>query len=139
MSNYKRTKIVATLGPATNTKEILKQMILSGVNVCRINFSHANHNDLVNTIALIREIDYELDTHTGILGDLQGPKIRIGNLGSEPIILEKGHLITFTTKEYLGDINKVHINYKEFARDVKVDDKILVDDGKIVFKVVKTI
>ncbi|MGK0286426.1 MAG: pyruvate kinase, partial [Salibacteraceae bacterium] len=94
--------------------------------------------DLVHTIATIREIDRELNTHTGILGDLQGPKIRIGNLYAEPIMLEKGHQMVFTSKPYLGDKDRVHINYESFARDVAVDDKILVDDGKLVFKVVKT-
>ncbi|MFT4754410.1 MAG: pyruvate kinase [Salibacteraceae bacterium] len=138
MKVFKRTKIVATLGPATSSRETLKQMILEGVNVCRINFSHAVHKDLVHTIATIREIDRELNTHTGILGDLQGPKIRIGNLYAEPIMVEKGHQMVFTSKPYLGDKDRVHINYESFARDVAVDDKILVDDGKLVFKVVKT-
>ena len=134
----KRTKIVATLGPATSSRETIKQMILEGVNVTRINFSHANHNDLIETIKTIREVDHEIGTHTGILGDLQGPKIRIGNLHSEPILLEAGHQIIFTTKQYLGDKNKVHINYDMFPRDVNVGDKVLVDDGKIVFKVLQT-
>ena len=134
----KRTKIVATLGPATASRETIKQMILEGVNVTRINFSHAKHEDLIETIKTIREVDHEIGTHTGILGDLQGPKIRIGNLHSEPIMLEAGHQIIFTTNQYLGDKNKVHINYDMFPRDVNVGDKVLVDDGKIVFKVLKT-
>ena len=138
MKALKRTKIVATLGPATNTRETLTQMILEGVNVCRINFSHANHEDLVKTIATVREIDHELGTHTGFLGDLQGPKIRIGNLYSEPIMLEKGNQMTFTSKPYLGDEKKVHINYESFAKDVSVGEKILVDDGKLVFEVKET-
>jgi len=138
MNAPKRTKIVATLGPATSSRETIKQLILEGVNVCRINFSHAVHKDLVETIKTIRELDHELNTHTGILGDLQGPKIRIGNLYSEPIILEKGHQMTFTTKPYLGDIKKVHINYDAFPKDVAIGDKILVDDGKLVFKVIES-
>tara|TARA_R110002050_G_scaffold221441_1_gene357324 strand:- start:124041 stop:125465 length:1425 start_codon:yes stop_codon:yes gene_type:complete len=138
MGTYKRTKIVATLGPATTKKETIKQLILSGVNVCRINFSHAVHADLVGTIQNIRDIDRELGTHTGILGDLQGPKIRIGNLHSEPIMVQPGQQMTFTTKAYLGDHKKVHINYSSFPKDVAIGDKILIDDGKLVFKVVKT-
>ena len=138
MNSYKRTKIVATLGPATSNRETLKQLILEGVNVCRINFSHAVHSDLIETIKTLREIDHELGTHTGILGDLQGPKIRIGNLRSEPIMLEKGHKMVFTTKPFLGDKDKVHINYETFPQDVSVGDKILVDDGKLIFKVVGT-
>lgn len=138
MNAPKRTKIVATLGPATSSRETIKQLILEGVNVCRINFSHAVHKDLVETIKTIRELDHELNTHTGILGDLQGPKIRIGNLYSEPIMLEQGHQMTFTTKPYLGDLNKVHINYDAFPKDVEIGDKILVDDGKLVFKVIES-
>ncbi|MGB0389926.1 MAG: pyruvate kinase [Salibacteraceae bacterium] len=138
MRHFKRTKIVATLGPATSSRETLKQLILEGVNVCRINFSHAVHEDLVKTIATIRELDHELNTHTGLLGDLQGPKIRIGNLHSEPIILEAGDQIKFTTKPLLGNAEKVHINYDSFAKDVSVGEKILVDDGKLVFNVLET-
>ena len=138
MNTLKRTKIVATLGPATSARSTIKQMILEGVNVCRINFSHAVHADLVETIKTIREIDHELGTHTGILGDLQGPKIRIGNLHSEPILLEAGHQIIFTTKAYLGDKDKVHINYQDFPKDVTVGDKVLIDDGKLVFKVISS-
>lgn len=138
MKHFKRTKIVATLGPATSSKETIKQMILEGVNVCRINFSHAVHEDLIGTIATIREIDRELNTHTGILGDLQGPKIRIGNLHSEPIQLSQGQKMVFTSKPFLGNAERVHINYDSFARDVAVGEKILVDDGKLVFKVLET-
>ena len=138
MKSPKRTKIVATLGPATSSKETLKQLILSGVNVCRINFSHGIHKDLAPLVQTIRDIDNELGTHTGILGDLQGPKIRIGNLVSEPIALKAGHKIKFTTKALLGDANKVHINYESFPRDVSVGETILIDDGKLVFKVLET-
>lgn len=138
MSTKKRTKIVATMGPATASRETLKQMILEGVNVCRINFSHGVHEDLVGVVKMIREIDHELGTHTGILGDLQGPKIRIGNLVSEPQILPVKHKIIFTTKPLLGDLNKVHINYEDFPKDVSKGEKILVDDGKIVFEVLET-
>jgi len=138
MKSPKRTKIVATLGPATSDRETLKEMILSGVNVCRINFSHGVHDNLVTVVQTIRDIDHELGTHTGILGDLQGPKIRIGNLVSEPVLLEAGQKITFTTKPLLGDANKVHINYESFPNDVSVGETILVDDGKLVFKVLET-
>lgn len=138
MKHFKRTKIVATLGPATSSREVLKQLIMEGVNVCRINFSHAVHEDLVKTIATIRELDHELNTHTGLLGDLQGPKIRIGNLESEPLMLEPEQRIVFTTRDVVGNKDHVHINYDNFARDVSVGETILVDDGKLVFKVIST-
>lgn len=138
MQLTKRTKIVATLGPATSSKEVLTQMIKEGVNVCRINFSHAVHEDLVKVIQNIRDIDEELGTHTGILGDLQGPKIRIGNLAQEPIPLTENDEIIFTTDDVVGTAEKVHINYAEFPKDVSAGEKILVDDGKLVFEVVET-
>jgi pyruvate kinase len=138
MNLPKRTKIVATLGPATQSREILKEMILAGVNVCRINFSHGEHKDLEKIVQTIRDIDHELGTHTGILGDLQGPKIRIGNLVSEPLILAPKHRIIFTTKPLLGDANKVHINYAQFPQDVSPGEKILVDDGKLLFEIIHT-
>lgn len=138
MIDQKRTKIVATIGPACSDKETLKQMIMEGVNVCRINFSHGDHNDLIPIIESIREIDEELHTHTGILGDLQGPKIRIGNLVSEPVLLEPNQEIIFTTDSFLGNGKKVHINYLDFPKDVSPGEKVLVDDGKLVFEVVAT-
>lgn len=138
MQLTKRTKIVATLGPATSSKDVLTKMIQEGVNVCRINFSHAVHQDLIKVIQTIRDIDDELGTYTGILGDLQGPKIRIGNLGQEPIPLEANHIITFTTDDVIGTADKVHINYTDFPKDVSAGEKILVDDGKLVFEVQET-
>jgi pyruvate kinase len=138
MQLNKRTKIVATLGPATSSKKVIKDMILAGVNVCRINFSHAVHKDLEKTIQSIREIDEELGTFTGILGDLQGPKIRIGNLAQEPIALATNDEIIFTTDEVEGTAERVHINYAAFPRDVHAGEKVLVDDGKLVFEVIET-
>ena len=138
MNLPKRTKIVATLGPATQSREILKEMILAGVNVCRINFSHGEHKDLEKIVQTIRDIDHELGTHTGILGDLQGPKIRIGNLVSEPLVLAPKHRIIFSTKPLMGDAKKVHINYAQFPQDVSPGEKILVDDGKLLFEVIQT-
>ena len=94
----KKTKIVATLGPACSTKEIIKQMIESGVNVFRINFSHADYFDIEDKIKIIRELNDEFNYNTSILADLQGPKLRVGVMKNE-VVLKKGDIITFSTKE----------------------------------------
>ncbi len=138
MPTNKKTKIVATLGPATSTKEVLKDMIEAGVNVFRINFSHADYTDVSERIAMIRELNKENGYTTSILADLQGPKLRVGVM-KEDVVVSKGDKITFTTAEdILGTASKVYMNYKEFPKDVNAGERILLDDGKLIFEVVKT-
>ena len=138
MSTNKKTKIVATLGPATSTKEVLKDMIEAGVNVFRINFSHADYTDVAERIVMIRELNKEFGYTTSILADLQGPKLRVGVM-KEDVVVSKGDKITFTTAEdILGTASKVYMNYKEFPKDVNAGERILLDDGKLIFEVVKT-
>lgn len=133
----KKTKIVATLGPATNSKEILRQMVYSGVNVFRINFSHANYDDVIEKMSWIREINEEEDLSIGILGDLQGPKLRIGVV-EEGAKLKPDDILTFTTEKLIGNAEKVYMTYKRFAKDVKVGENILIDDGKLILEVIST-
>ena len=138
MPTTKKTKIVATLGPATSSKEVLKDMIDAGVNVFRVNFSHADYDDVKERIGMIRELNEEFGYTTSILGDLQGPKLRVGVM-KEDVVVAKGDKITFTTAEdILGTASKVYMNYKEFPRDVNAGERILLDDGKLIFEVVKT-
>lgn len=138
MPTNKKTKIVATLGPATSTKEVLKDMIDAGVNVFRINFSHADYTDVSERIAMIRELNKEHGYTTSILADLQGPKLRVGVM-KEDVVVATGDKITFTTAEdVLGTASKVYMNYKEFPKDVNAGERILLDDGKLIFEVVKT-
>jgi pyruvate kinase len=138
MPNQKKTKIVATLGPATADKKILKQMILAGVNVFRINFSHANYDNVKQIIALIRELGSQLNTSTAILADLQGPKLRVG-LMKEEVIVHPGDEISFCTgKEFEGNSKKVYMNYDNFPKDVKKGERVLLDDGKLMFEVLST-
>ncbi|WP_430411123.1 pyruvate kinase [Kordia sp.] len=138
MPKRKKTKIVATLGPATSSKEILKKMIEQGVDVFRINFSHANYDDVQERIKMIRELSEEYGYNTSILADLQGPKLRVGVM-SEDVIVEPGDEITFCTgKEFKGTSKKVYMNYANFPRDVKAGERILLDDGKLMFEVVDT-
>ena len=134
----KKTKIVATLGPATSQKETLKQMFLAGVNVCRINFSHGDHKQHLELINLIRELNSELEMHVAILGDLQGPKLRIGNIENGTVELNKGDEITFTTDKIIGNKEKVFMTYKNFPNDVQPGELVLVDDGKLQFEIIST-
>ncbi|OAB80323.1 pyruvate kinase [Cochleicola gelatinilyticus] len=138
MPIQKRTKIVATLGPATQDRNILKQMILEGVDVFRVNFSHADYKNVEKTIKIIRELGEELDTTTAILGDLQGPKLRVGIM-KEEVVVEPGDTISFCTgEEFEGDRNKVYMNYDNFPKDVKPGERVLLDDGKLMFEVIET-
>jgi len=130
----RKTKIIATIGPATSSKEILKKIISKGVNVCRLNFSHLTHDAAKDIISNIKEINQELHVHTAILADLQGPKIRVGEF-KNPINLVKGNEVIFSTKDKKDCI---YINYQNFAKDVNAKDKVLLDDGKLALKVVST-
>lgn len=137
-NNFNRTKIIATMGPSTQSKEVLRQMFLEGLDVCRINFSHGDYSLIKETIRNIRELNKELGTFVGILGDLQGPKLRIGNIKNNQIQLEKNDEIIITTRECEGTKDILYINYPQFARDVKRGEKILLDDGKIQLEVIET-
>jgi len=138
MHKSKNTKIVATLGPATSSKKVLKAMLESGVNIFRINFSHANYKDVEERIQMIRELNEKYGYNAGILADLQGPKLRVGVM-KEEVIVNKGDIITFATgEEFQGTAERVYMNYESFPRDVKAKERILLDDGKLIFEVVKT-
>ena len=138
MSTRKKTKIVATLGPACSTKDVLKDMIDAGVNVFRINFSHADYTDVKARIDMIRELNEEFGYNTAILADLQGPKLRVGVM-KEDVIVSKGDIITFQTAEDVpGTAERVYMNYKQFPADVKPGERILLDDGKLIFEALES-
>ena len=138
MPTNKKTKIVATLGPACSTREVLKDMIDAGVNVFRVNFSHADYDDVKSKIDLIRGLNDEFGYTTAILGDLQGPKLRVGVM-KEDVVVNPGDIITFQTSEDVpGTAERVYMNYKEFPRDVNPGEKILLDDGKLMFEALET-
>lgn len=138
MPSNKKTKIVATLGPATSTKEVLRQMIEAGVDVFRINFSHADYKDVSERIKMIRELNEEMGSNTAILGDLQGPKLRVGVMAGE-VVVAPGDEITFVTgKPFEGNAERVYMNYSTFPQDVNAGERILLDDGKLMFEVLTT-
>lgn len=135
--NLKKTKIIATLGPASSSKEVMVQMIKAGVDVFRINFSHADYDLVKRNIDIIREINQEYGYSVAILGDLQGPKLRVGVV-KEGSYLNPGDVLTFTNEKLEGDATKVYMTYEKFPQDVKVGERILIDDGKLVLEVIET-
>ncbi len=134
----KKTKIVATLGPACSSKSVLKDMIMEGLNVCRLNFSHGSYDDHANSIKMIREINEELGLNVAILADLQGPKIRTNEMENNGVLLEVGNEIKIITDKVVGNAVRFSINYQKLPQDVSPGEKILLDDGKIMLEVITT-
>ncbi|MCK6639636.1 MAG: pyruvate kinase [Bacteroidia bacterium] len=135
---YNRTKIVATLGPASSSPEILEEMVKAGADVFRINFSHGDYSAVEEQLANIAAVNRKLGTHTALLGDLQGPKLRIGEVENNGVQLVEGAQLYFTTEKMIGNASKVYITYPQFPRDVKAGENILIDDGKLVLRVDST-
>ncbi len=131
----RKTKIIATIGPSCESKGGLKKIILKGVNVCRLNFSHTTHEKAREIISSIKSINQELNVNTAILADLQGPKIRIDKLDKD-IRLKAGDTLCLTTKR--PQKGEIKVSYKNFAKDVKINEKVLINDGKIKLRVTET-
>ncbi|PIF00723.1 MAG: pyruvate kinase [Maribacter sp.] len=138
MPKTKKTKIVATLGPATSTKEVIIDMIKAGVDVFRINFSHADYEDVKERVKMIREVNEEMETNIAVLGDLQGPKLRVGVMAEEVVVAPGDEIDFITGKPFEGNSKKVYMNYAAFPRDVNPGEHILLDDGKLMFEVIST-
>jgi len=136
--SYSHTKIIATIGPASSSKEVLKEMMLAGVDVCRLNFSHGTHPDHLKVINNIRELNEELSLSVSILADLQGPKLRVGEIENGELDLKKNDEIVFVTDECIGTKECIYMSYQQFPRDVKAGESILIDDGKIKLEVTET-
>ena len=134
MSNIdlkRRTKIVATIGPATQSEEIITDLIKAGVTTFRLNFSHGDHNDHAERIKTIREVSTKLDIDVGILQDLQGPKIRLGRFKDGPVKVKKGDKFVLTSKEVECSSDIANVTYEKLAQEVTAGKRILLDDGKI--------
>jgi pyruvate kinase len=137
LENYRHTKILATIGPASNTLEQVEKLIEAGADLFRLNFSHGSYEDHANYISTIREASKKKDKPVGILVDLQGPKIRIGEVENNGVELISGNKITITTEECIGTSKKVFTNYETLPFDIRPGENILIDDGLIELKVLK--
>ena len=135
---FKKTKIIATLGPASSSKEMIKKLIKSGVDVLRVNFSHATHDEVERIVDNVNDLRNELGSNVTLLGDLQGPKIRIGELENDIELKKNQSLSICSNLSDSNGIDKIFISYPSFAKDVKPGENILVDDGKLIFKVIST-
>ena len=128
---HHKTKIVATVGPACETYDQLKNLVIAGVNVFRLNFSHGTHEDKKKIIDNIRGINKELNCTVAILGDLQGPKLRVGEIENNRLEVKEGDILTFTNTKCVGTLEKIYVSYPNLAGDVVVGNTIMIDDGKI--------
>ncbi len=135
---FKKTKIIATLGPASSSKEMIKKLIKSGVDVLRVNFSHATHDEVERIVEDVNDLRKELGSNVTLLGDLQGPKIRIGELENDIELKKNQSLSICSNLSESNGVDKIFISYPSFAKDVKPGENILVDDGKLIFKVIST-
>jgi pyruvate kinase len=136
--DHQNTKIVATVGPACSSYDKLLELVQAGVDVFRMNFSHGTHEDHQEVIDRVIHINEKFGLHIGLLGDLQGPKLRVGEMENDGLEIKEGDILTFVNDPCIGTMEKIYMSYKEFARDVNVGEKVLVDDGKLVFEVVET-
>ena len=135
MKRLKKTKIIATLGPSTSTFESIENLIKEGVDVLRINFSHSTHKEAEFLIKSIREINHSMSTNIAILADLQGPKLRIGEVDKNTQLSDGDKVLIKTDKGFKGNEKKLYLNYQNLGEDIKKNEKILIDDGKIILKV----
>lgn len=135
---FKKTKIIATLGPASSSKEMIKKLLKSGVDVFRVNFSHATHDEVERIVDDVNDLRKELGSNVTLLGDLQGPKIRIGELENNIELKKNQSLSICSNLSESNGVDKIFISYPSFAKDVMPGENILVDDGKLIFKVVST-
>ena len=131
INNIKRTKIVCTLGPASEKEEVLRELMKSGLNVCRMNFSHGSHEEHKGRMDLVKKLREELGQPTAILLDTKGPEIRTGQFDVPEVFLEEGQTFTVTMKDVMGNKDMCTVSYKGLANDVKAGDTILIDDGLV--------
>ncbi|TVR78047.1 MAG: pyruvate kinase [Chitinophagaceae bacterium] len=138
IKTYNKTKIIATVGPACSDYEVLLELIKEGVNVFRLNFSHGKHEEHLETINNVRKINRAYKLNVGILADLQGPKIRIGEVENDAVYLEENKIIEVVSKKQISTEDRIYVSYENLAKDVKPGERLLIDDGKIIIEVTET-
>lgn len=136
--DHQNTKIIATLGPASNSSEVLLKLVKEGVNVFRLNFSHGSHEMHAETVDRIMQLKKDHGLTVGILADLQGPKLRVGKIENDGIDLKQGDVVTFVNEPCIGTKEKIYMSYSDFAMDVNKGEQVLIDDGKLVLEVIET-
>lgn len=136
--DHQNTKIVATVGPASSSYENLLALANAGVDCFRLNFSHGKHSDHKKVVDHILYINEKYNYHISILADLQGPKLRVGKIKDDELMLKKGDILTFVNKECIGTMEKIYMSYQQFPQDVQVGEKVMIDDGKLMLEVVST-
>ena len=136
--DHQNTKIVATVGPASSSYDMLLELVQAGVDVFRLNFSHGSHSDHGEVINHINYINEKYNLHVSILADLQGPKLRVGKIENNSLPLKTGDVVTFTNKECIGTMESIYMSYTQFAQDVEVGETVLIDDGKLMLEVIET-
>jgi pyruvate kinase len=138
IADQKNTKIVATVGPASSSYAMLLELVKAGVNIFRLNFSHGSHDQHQEVINHITYINEKYGLHIGILADLQGPKLRVGEIENNALELEEGDEVVFVNEPCVGSKERIYMSYKQFAQDVEVGERVLIDDGKLIFQVLET-
>ena len=133
----RKTKIICTIGPSSQNEETLTAMCLAGMNVCRLNFSHGDHAEQQNKIDLIKRVREKLNMPIAIMLDTKGPEYRIGTFANEQVTVKAGDTFSFTTDDIEGDETRVSVNYKGLLKNLSVGDRILVNNGLVVFEVAK--
>ncbi len=135
--DHQNTKILATVGPASSSYDVLLDLVRAGVDCFRLNFSHGSHQDHLEVINRVTYINEKYNLHIGLLADLQGPKLRVGQIKDNSLPLDAGDVITFVNEPCLGTKEAIYMSYEQFAQDVKEGERVLVDDGKLVLEVLK--
>ncbi|MEK7822860.1 MAG: pyruvate kinase, partial [Nitrospirota bacterium] len=132
----RKVKIICTIGPASSSREIIHKMIIAGMNVCRLNFSHGTYKEHRKAVEYIREGAQKYDLPVAILQDLKGLKIRVGSIKNGFVLLEKNSTLTLTTKDIIGSNKQLSVSYPYLIKDVGIGEKILMDDGLLQLKVI---
>jgi len=138
LSNFQKTKILATVGPSSNNYATLLDLVKAGVDAFRLNFSHGTHEGHLKVFEYIQYINKKYNTTVSVLADLQGPKLRVGEIENGKIALKKGDILTFVNEKCIGNSERIYMSYEQFAQDVSVGEKVLIDDGNVQLLVKET-